>query len=184
MTVCEYIMIFFKEKEKDQIALLSVSKDIAPLGYHVFMIQDRDSISLKWMSSDLFVFRELTDWSNISWTHSKFPRHKHKEGVKLLKQNISSFSVYHIGTFNRKNVQKSQTDYLGTAQKSPGVLYHPLFRSGTFTFKGQCVIITLLIFEGLLQVFWEVSGDGHSFVVVGSRFSGSGSVKHKESQKM
>lgn len=42
----------------------------------------------------------------------------------------------------------------------------------------------LLILKDFTRVFWEVSGDGHSFVVVGSRFSGSGSVKHKESQKM
>lgn len=41
-------------------------------------------------------------------------------------------------------------------------------------------VITLLIFEGLLQVLWEVSGDGHSFVVMGSGFSGSGSVNHKK----
>lgn len=40
-------------------------------------------------------------------------------------------------------------------------------------------VITLLIFEGLMQVFWEVSGDGHSFAVVNSGLSASGSIKQK-----
>lgn len=38
--------------------------------------------------------------------------------------------------------------------------------------------ITLLAFEGLLQVFCELSGDGHS--EVGSGFSGSGSIDIKQ----
>lgn len=46
--------------------------------------------------------------------------------------------------------------------------------------RSKVNVITLLIFEGLLQVFWEGSGDAHSLVVVGSGFSGSGSVKRKE----
>lgn len=43
--------------------------------------------------------------------------------------------------------------------------------------------ITLLAFDGLLQVFCEGSGDGHS--EVGSGFSGSGStnIKQKQIQK-
>lgn len=40
--------------------------------------------------------------------------------------------------------------------------------------------ITLLAFDGLLQVFCEGSGDGHS--EVGSGFSGSGSTSIKQKQ--
>lgn len=83
--------------------------------------------------------------------------------------------------FNRTNVQKSQID-TWVQQKNLQVRFTIHFSE--WPCSKVNVVITLLIFEGLLQVFWEVSGDGHSFVVVGSRFSGSGSVKHKESQKM
>lgn len=77
--------------------------------------------------------------------------------------------------------RNSQTD-TWVQQKNLQVRF--TIHSSEWLLPSKVNVITLLIFEGLLQVFWEVSGFGHSFVVVGLRFSGSGSVKHKESQKM
>ena len=85
--------------------------------------------------------------------------------------------VQHIGTLTGKVSRNQETDPWYSRKTSMCTLPSTFLKGHV---KRSMLFITLLIFEGLLQVFWEVSGDAHSLVVVGSGFSGSGSVKHKE----